>query len=196
MKVAFIIYEGMTALDFVGVYDPLTRLKTMGLMPELEYDVCATIRDVRDHAGLRIGADRVCVPLDAYDMVIVPGGFASRTLVDDADFVGWLRGAAPCPYKVSVCSGALLLGAAGFLLGKRAATHNNAKQALAAYGARAVDDRVVDDGDVITATGVTSAIDLGLYLVEKLGGADARAKIQSQMEYDRCTATLGGLAER
>jgi cyclohexyl-isocyanide hydratase len=183
MKIAFVVYGGMTALDFVGVYDPVTRLKTMGFQPDLEYDVCATIREVRDHSGLRVVADRVCVPFDAYDMVIVPGGLASRALVEDGDFVGWLRTAAACQYKVSVCSGALLLGAAGFLSGRRAATHHNARGALAAYGVTVADERVVEDGDVITAGGVTSAIDLGLYLVEKLAGADARVKIAAQMEY-------------
>ncbi len=183
MKIAFVIYDGMTALDFVGVYDPVTRLKTMSFMPDLEYDVCATIREVRDAAGLRLVADRVCVPFDEYDMVIVPGGLESRTLVDDGDFIGWLRTAAPCRYKVSVCSGALLLGAAGFLRGKRATTHHDAMPALASYGATAVDERIVDDGDVITAGGVTSAIDLGLYLVEKLAGAEAREKIRARMEY-------------
>jgi cyclohexyl-isocyanide hydratase len=183
MKIAFVIYDGMTALDFVGVYDPVTRLKTMGFMHDLEYDVCATIREVRDAAGLRIVAERICVPFDGYDMVIVPGGLASRTLVDDGDFIGWLRTAAPCRYKVSVCSGALLLGAAGFLRGKRATAHHDAMRALAAYGATAVEERVVDDGDVITAGGVTSAIDLGLYLVQKLAGSDVRERIRAQMEY-------------
>lgn len=63
----------------------------MGFLPDLEYDVCATIRDVRDGSGLRIVADRVCGPFDAYDMVILPGGFGTRTLVDDGDFIGWIR---------------------------------------------------------------------------------------------------------
>jgi cyclohexyl-isocyanide hydratase len=183
MKIAFVAYNGMTALDFVGVFDPVTRLKTMGFLPDLDYDVCATIREVRDHAGLRFVAGRVCVPFDVYDMVVVPGGFASRALVEDGDFIGWLRTAAPCRYKVSVCSGALLLGAAGFLRGRRAATHHDARAALAAYGATVVEERVVEDGDVITAGGVTSAIDLGLYLVENLAGTKARAAISAQMEY-------------
>jgi cyclohexyl-isocyanide hydratase len=183
MKIAFVIYGGMTALDFVGVYDPVTRLKTMGFIHDVEYDVCATIREVHDAAGLRIVADRICVPFAAYDMVIVPGGLASRLLADDGDFIGWLRTAAPCQYKVSVCSGALLLGAAGFLQGKRATTHHDAMRTLAAYGATVVEDRIVDDGDVITAGGVTSAIDLGLYLVEKLAGPEVREKIRAQMEY-------------
>ncbi|MEX2245519.1 MAG: DJ-1/PfpI family protein [Dehalococcoidia bacterium] len=183
MRIAFVIFEGMTALDFVGVFDPVSRLKTMGFLPDLEYDVCATIREVRDGAGVTYAAGRVCVPFDAYDMVVVPGGNATRTLIDDADFIAWLRRAAPCPYKVSVCSGALLLGAAGFLRGRPATTHPDARRLLAKFGAVVRVDRIVDDGDVITAGGVTAAIDLGLCLAEKLAGPDAREKIRRQMDY-------------
>jgi cyclohexyl-isocyanide hydratase len=182
-RVAFVIFDGMTALDFIGVFDPVTRLKTMEIMPGLEYDVCATIREVTDGSGVRFVADRVCGPFDGYDMVVLPGGFATRRLVDDADFIGWIRMAECCPYKISVCTGALLWGAAGFLEGRRATTHPDAFEQLATYGATVVDERIVDEGDVITARGVTSAIDLGLYLVEKLAGADARVRIAAQMDY-------------
>ena len=182
-RIAFVIFDGMTALDFIAVFDPVTRLKTMGIMPGLEYDVCATIRDVTDGSGVRFVADRVCGPFDGYGMVVLPGGLATRTLVDDADFIGWVRTAERCAYKVSVCSGALLWGAAGFLEGRRATTHPNAFAQLATYGATVVDDRIVDEGDIITARGVTSGIDLGLYLVEKLAGADARVRIAKQMDY-------------
>jgi len=126
LRIAFVIFEGMTALDFVGVFDSVTRLKTMGIMPGLQYDVCATIREVSDGSHLRFIADRVCGPFDGYDMVVLPGGFATRTLLEDADFIGWIRTAERCAYKVSVCSGALLWGAAGFLAGRRATTHPNA----------------------------------------------------------------------
>lgn len=183
LRIAFVIFDGMTALDFIGVFDPLTRLKTMGIMPGVQYDVSATIREVRDGSGVRFVADRVCGPFDAYDMVVLPGGSATRALVDDGDFMGWISTAERCPYKVSVCSGALLWGAAGFLRGRRATTHPDAFAQLATYGATVVDARVVDDGDVITARGVTSGIDLGLYLVEKFGGADARARIARKMDY-------------
>ena len=122
MKIAFVIFDGMTALDFIGVFDPVTRLRTMGIMPGLQYDVWATIREVTDSSGIRLVADRVCGPFGGYDMVVLPGGIGTRKLVDDADFIGWIRTAAHCEYKVSVCSGALLWGAAGFLSGRRATT--------------------------------------------------------------------------
>src|SRR5438105_15332707 len=119
MRVAFVMYDGMTTLDFIGVYDPMTRLKTMGFVDDFAWDVCARGPAVVDGTGLHLLPSRVGGSLGAYDMVIVPGGRASRQLVDDAEFVRWLRTAEPCRWKVSVCSGALLLGAAGFLAGKR-----------------------------------------------------------------------------
>jgi cyclohexyl-isocyanide hydratase len=82
-----------------------------------------------------------------------------------------------------VCTGALLLGAAGFLKGRRATTHPNAYQELEPYCATVVRERVVDEGDVITARGVSSSIDAGLHIVEKLAGADSRTRVAAQMDY-------------
>lgn len=183
MKVAFIIYDGMTTLDFLGVYDPLTRLKTMGFVADFQWDVCALDEPVVDGSGLRILPNRIGGSLEDYDMVIVPGGFATRDLQNDPAFVAWLRTVGSRTQKVSVCSGALLLGAAGFLRGKRATTHRNSFEDLRQYCSTVVDERIVDEGDVITARGVTSSIDLGLYLVEKLAGADVKERIRRQMDY-------------
>ena len=183
MKAALVIFERMTALDFVGVYDPVTRLKTMGLMPELSWDVCAHTERVADDRGLAFTPTRVAEPLHCYDLLIVPGGLGTRALVEDAGFVGWLRTAAPCGLKASVCTGALLLGAAGFLEGRRATTHRNAFGELERFCREVVDERVVDGGDVVTARGVTSAIDLGLHLVERFAGKEARERIRKQMDY-------------
>ncbi len=182
MKISFIIYTGMTALDFVGVYDPLIRLKTMGFIPDLEWDICAYTETV-EGSGLRFTPDTVACSLADYDMVVVPGGLASRELVKDSDFIEWLKTAAPCRLKVSVCTGSLLLGAAGFLRGRRATTHPSAFGDLERYASEVLDQRVVDEGDLITARGVTSAIDLGLYLCEKLAGPEAKERIRRQMDY-------------
>jgi transcriptional regulator GlxA family with amidase domain len=173
----------MTTLDFIGVYAPMTRLKTRGFVNDFAWDVCARGAEVVDGTGLHLVPSQVGGSLGEYDMVIVPGGGASHQLVDDDEFVTWLRTAGPCRWKVSVCSGALLLGAAGFLAGKRATTHRSSFAHLAQFCATVVDQRVVDEGDVITARGVTSSIDLGLYLVEKFAGQDVRGKIQRQMDY-------------
>jgi len=181
MRIAFIIYDGMTALDFVGVYDPVTRLKSMGFMPDLEWDVCAYSNPV-EGSGLLFTPAKVAEPLGDYDMVIVPGGFGTRTLVEDAGFLEWLRTSADCKFKISVCTGSILLGAAGLLNGKKATTHPTSFEELKQY-CNVVDRRIVDEGDVITARGVTSAIDLGLYLCEKLAGRDVKERIRVQMDY-------------
>ena len=183
MKIGFVIYQGMTALDFIGVYDPLTRLKTRDFISDLEWDICAYSSEVKDNTGLAFAPTKVGESLGEYDMIVVPGGFGSRKLVDDADFIGWLRTAESCGLKVSVCTGSLLLGAAGFLEGKKATTHPDAFGELRKFCSEVVDLRVVDEGDVITAGGVSSSIDLGLYLCRKFRGRDASEKIRRQMDY-------------
>ena len=184
MRISFIIYNEMTALDFVGIYDPLTRLKTMGFMPDLEWEICSMTEEVFDITGLRFTPTKVMEPLGSYDMIVVPGGFGSRKLVQDKKFIEWLRTAKPCKYKVSVCTGSVLLGAAGFLKGKKATTHRTAFDELREF-ATVVDQRIVDEGDVITARGVSSSIDLGLYICEKLAGREVKEKIRRQMDYYR-----------
>jgi cyclohexyl-isocyanide hydratase len=183
MKTAFIIFDQMTALDLIGVYDPLTRLKSMNFVPEFNWQICAYTEEVSDDRGLRFTPDTVAVSLSEYDMIVVPGGFGTRLLQNDKLFIDWLRSADPVKLKTSACTGALLLGSAGFLTGKRATTHPNAYDELKPYCAAVVDQRVVDEGEVITARGVTSSIDLGLYLVERLAGSEARVGITKQMDY-------------
>jgi len=183
MRTAFVIYDGLTALDFIGVYDPLTRLRSMGFQPDLAWDVCARTAQVEDGTGLRLIPTRVDEPFTGYDLLVVPGGFGSRRLLDDAAFISWLRTGASCPLKASVCTGALLLGAAGFLAGRRATTHPTAFAELSKFCASVEDTRIVDEGDIITAGGVTAAIDLGLYLCERLAGPKAREAIGRQMDY-------------
>ncbi len=183
MKMGFVIFDGMTSLDFIGVYDPLTRLKTMGFLKNVTWDVCAMNEEVKDFTGLAFNPTVVRAPLSLYDIVIVPGGLVTRTLRYDKPFIEWLQTCEPCTFKASVCSGALLLGAAGFLKGKKATAHPTARVELAEYCSKVVDQRVVDEGSVITSAGVTSAIDLGLYLCEKFAGFDVKEKIRIQMDY-------------
>jgi len=183
MKTAFIIFDQMTALDLIGVYDPLTRLKSMNFVPEFNWQICAFTEEVSDDKGLRFAPDTVAVSLSEYDMIVVPGGFGTRSLQHDKAFMDWLRSADPVKLKTSVCTGALLLGSAGFLIGKRATTHPNAFDELKPYCDAVVDQRVVDEGGVVTAQGVTSSIDLGLHLVERLAGSEARVSIAKQMDY-------------
>ncbi len=183
MKAAFVVFDHMTSLDFIGFYDPVTRLKSMKIIEDFEWHICSTTRQVVDDRGLRMEADSIAQPLDAYDMVFVPGGFGTRSLQHDRGFIDWLKTAEAAKLKISVCTGALLLGAAGFLRGRRATTHPSAFKELEPYCRSVVDDRVVDEGAVITARGVSSALDAGLHVVQRLAGADARARVAAQMDY-------------
>ncbi|HEY6368001.1 MAG TPA: DJ-1/PfpI family protein [Candidatus Binatia bacterium] len=183
MKAAFVVFDRITSLDFIGFYDPVTRLKSMKIIDDFEWRICSTTQHVVDDRGLRIEADAVGEPLDSYDMLFVPGGFGTRNLQHDRSFIDWLKTARSAPLKVSVCTGALLLGAAGFLRGRRATTNPSAYKDLEPYCGVVVHERVVDEGDVITARGVSSAIDLGLHLVQRLASADARDRIATQMDY-------------
>ena len=183
MKIAFVIFDQMTTMDFVGIYDCLTRLGTMKFVPDLSWEICARGEYVSDDRGLRVAATSDNQSLEGFDILVVPGGIGTRALQHDDDFTEWLRSGESSSLKVSVCTGALLMGAAGFLQGKRATTHPNAYQELEPYCAEVVPDRVVEDGNVITARGVTSSIDAGLYVVRRLEGEEVRSRIARQMDY-------------
>jgi transcriptional regulator GlxA family with amidase domain len=183
MKAAFVIFDRMTSLDFIGFYDPVTRLKSMRIKEDFEWRICSTARQVIDDRGLHLEAETVAESLSSYDLLFLPGGLGTRLLQNDRGFVVWLKTAQSVPLKVSVCTGALLLGAAGFLLGRRATTHPSAYKELEPYCKTVVHDRVVDEGDVITGGGVSSSIDLGLYVVQRLAGPEARERIATQMDY-------------
>ncbi len=185
MKCGFVVFNDLTALDFIGVYDPVTRLKTMGFIPDLSWDVCARENRILDSSGLSFEANMVGKSLSSYDLVIVPGGFGTRSLVNDKGFIDWLKTAASCPLKASVCTGSLLWGACGFLAGKQATTHPSAYEDLAKYCETVKHERIVDEGNIITARGVTAGIDLGLYLCGKIAGETAREKIARQMDYSK-----------
>ncbi|MNP38495.1 Isonitrile hydratase [compost metagenome] len=126
---------------------------------------------------------RIRPELSAYDMVFVPGGMGTRKLRYDGAFVEWLKGAAEARYKVSVCTGSLLLGAAGLLEGKKATTHPRAYELLEPYCKEVVPARIVRDGHVITAGGVASSIDLGLYMIKLLVSSEAAEQVQGQIDY-------------
>lgn len=183
MKIAFVVYDGMTTLDVIGVFDAVTRLKSMGIRDDITWEICARTVEVTDREGLQILPTQVNPQLDHFQMVVVPGGLNARKLAKDTRFCQWIQQAQNVSYKVSVCTGALLLAAAGLLKGRIATTHPTAYDELRQYGVNVVPDRIVDQGDVITARGVTASIDLGLYLCEKLGGPEARERIRIQMDY-------------
>jgi transcriptional regulator GlxA family with amidase domain len=183
MKAALVVFDRMTSLDFIGFYDPITRLKSMKIIDAFDWDICSMTPSVADDKGLRIEANVIDKPLDSYDMLFVPGGFGTRVLQHERRFVDWLETARSVRLKVSVCTGALLIGAAGFLQGRRATTHPSAYKELEPYCAVVVRERIVDEGDIVTAGGVSSSIDLGLHLVQRLAGVEARDRVADQMDY-------------
>jgi cyclohexyl-isocyanide hydratase len=183
MKIAFIVYNQLTLLDFIGFYDPVTRLKSMGFIENMNWDICALSNEVVDDRGIRILASKVKKSLASYDLIFIPGGFGSRILQKDKEFINWIRSAESVKLKVSVCTGSLILGAAGFLADKHATTHPAAIKELKKYCLKCSKDRIVDQGNIITGSGVTASIDLGLHIVERLAGTSVRENISKQMDY-------------
>jgi putative intracellular protease/amidase len=183
-KFAVVGFARMTLLDLVGVLDPLMRIATMDVDRDASVEVVSATDEPWSACGAQLTTARVRPPLDAYDVLVVAGGPETRQLENDARLVEWLRGFPESRLAASVCTGALLLGAAGRLRGKRATTHHASLDRLAKHGATSVArTRVVRDGQLVTAGGVTSAIDLGLFLVDWLYGDEARARIAARMEY-------------
>jgi transcriptional regulator GlxA family with amidase domain len=183
-RIAFLVFPRLTLLDFVGGYDALRRVALMGVDRDVRHRIIGTAPEIVDESGLVVRPDAVYEDLDGFDLLYVPGGVGTRALMHDARLLEYLRSWGPQRPLASVCTGALLLGAAGHLRGLRATTHHRAFELLRPYCREVVtDQRIVDEGRVVTAGGVASALDLGLYLVEKLWGPDARTAIAAQMEY-------------
>jgi cyclohexyl-isocyanide hydratase len=179
-RIAFVAFEGMTLLDLVGVHDPLSRIASMGFDPTSTCTILgATGPRVWAQGGATITVDAVRPALDAFDLLVVPGGHGTRALEHDAAVIDWLRSYPANRLVASVCTGALLLGAAGRLRGKRATTHASELARLAEFDAIATNSRVVDEGQLVTGGGVTCALDVGIHLVRRLeddATADAIAR--------------------
>lgn len=183
-RIAFLVFPRLTFLDFVGAYDALRRVATMSIDPAVTHRIIGTEPEIVDETGLVMKPDAVYESLAPFDLLYVPGGFGTRALVNDARLIDYLTTWGAERPLASVCTGALLLGKAGYLRDLRATTHHRAYDLLRPLCREVVTDRrVVDEGRVVTAGGVASSLDLGLYLVEKFWGAPAREKIAAQMEY-------------
>jgi putative intracellular protease/amidase len=181
MQIAIPLYDRFTALDAVGPYDVLGRLPGADLA-----FVAVEPGPVRTEQGtLALTADKALSEVPRPDIVMVPGGFGTRDLLDDEAILGWLREAHEhSKWTTSVCTGSLLLAAAGILDGVEAATHWLARDELAALGAIPVPERVVQRGKIVTAAGVSSGIDMALHLAALEAGEMAAQAIQLGIEYD------------
>jgi putative intracellular protease/amidase/uncharacterized protein (DUF952 family) len=185
-RIALVAFEGMTLLDLVGPLDAISRIATMGFDETTVCEVIALTAHPRGVVwsawGAELTAARYRPRLDDVDVLIVPGGHGTRALESDAGALEWIASFPENRLLASVCTGALLLAAAGRLRGVRAITHHTRIADLAQHGAIATEGRVVDDGQRVTAGGVTAGIDLGIHLVRRLAGDDAAARIAAQME--------------
>ncbi|WP_026209620.1 DJ-1/PfpI family protein [Cytophaga aurantiaca] len=184
MRVAYIIFDKITWLDFFGIYDPISRLKSMNYLPNLKWDICAFTNTVVDSFGLEVRPNKIKNPLSDYDAIIIPGGLGTRTLQYDTDFINWIKTAENVKYKISICTGSLILGAAGFLIDKQATTNYQEYKALEQYCQSISTDRIVEDSNVITSGAVSASIDLGLYLCNKWSGHYAEQEIRKKMDYN------------
>jgi transcriptional regulator GlxA family with amidase domain len=183
-RIAFFVFPRLTLLDLAGVYDALRRVAPMGIAPGVSHRIVGTAPEIEDEGGVRLGGVTVYPDLGAFDLLVVPGGFGTRTLLDDARCIDWLRTWGDERPLASVCTGSLLLGKAGWLRDLPATTHHGAVELLRPWCREVVTDRrIVDTGRVVTAAGVTSALDLGLHLVRKFWGAEASRRVAAQMEY-------------
>jgi putative intracellular protease/amidase len=181
MRIAIPLYDRFTALDAVGPYEVLQRL------PGAQITWLASEPGpVGTDAGqLRLVADAAFEDLPDPEIVVVPGGTGTNAVLDDERLVGWIRRAhETSQWTTSVCSGSLLLGAAGVLDGLEATSHWLDLEDLERYGARPTGRRVVEQGKVITAAGVSSGIDMALTLAAKIAGPEIAQAIQLGIEYD------------
>ena len=183
--IAFVTYPGLTVLDLVGPLQVLSGLAQY----DAKYRVVVVGKDtaaVPTDTPLRIAPDRTFAEEPAPFAIVVPGGTAPtfRAMADET-LLGWLRTAgAGAELITSVCTGSLILGAAGFLEGRCATTHWMMRDILAGFGATPVAQRWVEDGRVITAAGVSAGIDLALHIVERIAGTEVARNIQFAVEYD------------
>ena len=182
MQIAIGLYEGFTALDAIGPYQVFSN------MPGVEVVICAertgTLYDDNRLLHLEIEHDFADVPRP--DLLLVPGGVITRKLAAErAPIVDWIAEAHPhTTWTTSVCTGALLLGAAGLLEGLSATTHWCAYDELRKYGAEPTEQRVVREGKIVTGAGVSAGIDLALTLAGIIWGDDAAEALQLAIEYD------------
>ncbi len=181
MKIAALLFDRLTVLDIVG------PIEALSWTPDAEIVYVGKrkgpVRAVP--TGLGVEIDRTLDEVEAADVLIVPGGPGVRALLEDREVLDWVRRIhGTTQWTTSVCTGSLLLGAAGLLDGLEATTHWNAAAELEATGARYSEQRVIPQGKIVTAAGVSSGIDMALWLLGRMEGDDAAKAAQLCIEYD------------
>jgi cyclohexyl-isocyanide hydratase len=179
LSVGCLIFERMDQIDFTGPFEVLSR------MPDATVQIIGKeTAPVRDVQGLRLSPDVRIAEAGLFDVLLVPGGYGQQALMHDEEVLELIRKHVQREKLVfSVCTGALLCGAAGVLAGRQVTTHWSARHLMTYYGAVLVDARVVVDGNLISAAGVTAGLDAALALVSLLRGDAAAQEIQLAIEY-------------
>lgn len=189
-EIAVLLFDRITALDAIGPYEVLSRLPgaTVRFVAQEPGPQCA------DTGFLTLTADYGLDEFLAPDIVVIPGGPGSRDLVTNTAVLDWVRTVhRTSQWTTSVCTGALILGAAGVLQGQGATTHWAALEELADYGAEPTRSRIVRAGKVLTAAGVSAGIDLGLELADIIAGEEVARAIQLIIEYEPAAPSDGGV---
>jgi transcriptional regulator GlxA family with amidase domain len=184
--IGIVVFENAEELDFVGPWEVFTMAAQANGEDRVVL-IAERAEPVRCAKGLRVVPDFAYPDAPPLDVVLVPGGLGSRSEMTNPVILDWLRRIAPgCKWVTSVCTGALVLHAAGLLKGKRATTHWSMTGALKDMGQVEVLEktRYVRDGDVVTAAGVSAGIDMALWLTGQLRTPDFARQVQHFMEYD------------
>lgn len=184
MRIAYIIFDGITWLDFFGAYEPISKLQSLNYVPDLTWEICSFTDTVADNFGLSVKPDKVQNSLSEFDVIVIPGGYGTRQLQFNEEFISWIKTGERAQYKISICTGSLILGAAGLLKDRKATTNFQEYETLKPYCKEVIKERIVDDNNVITAGAVSASIDLGLYLCEKWVGKEAKEEIRKRMDYN------------
>jgi transcriptional regulator GlxA family with amidase domain len=181
VQIAYLLYDRFTALDITGPHDVLNSVPGNDSVFVAEHT--GPIRNESDTLSMVADANFDDVP--GPDIVVVPGGFGNRMLLEHEPLHDWIRSVhETSAWTTSVCTGSLLLAAAGLLDGAPATTHWLARDRLAELGATPVPDRVVEHGKIVTAAGVSSGIDMALHLVRRINGEQIAQAVQLGIEYD------------
>lgn len=193
MQVALVLYDGFTALDIIGPYDVLNALPHSE--PVFVAEQAGPVAN--ESRSLSLVADRSLAEVTSPDIVVVPGGLGTRALLEHEPLLSWLREVhETTTWTTSVCTGSLLLAAAGLLDGVPATTHWLAREQLAALGAEVVPERVVEHGKIMTAAGVSAGIDMALGLIQRMYGDEAAEAVQLGIEYDPAPPVDSGSPDR
>ena len=191
-QIGLLLFQNLTQLDMTGPYEVFTKFPDSDV-----HLVWKTLEPVKAGGGMQLLPSTTFADCPQLDLICVPGGAGMNALLNDAETLDFVRSqAAGARYVTSVCTGSLVLGAAGLLQGKRATSHWMSHAMLAAFGCEPVAERVVVDGNLITGGGVTAGIDFALTVAGEVLGTEAARKIQLGMEYDPKPPFDAGSPER